>query len=106
VRGRGLFNPNEKQLIAFKLRQCGMACIQRVHDIEYIFEEDTRQSSETMDDSGLPGVRVITRDEIIARINRNQKLSKSQKKVERDILLRRLDREVRTSSKSVVLRRD
>lgn len=99
ARARSVFNPGETELIAIKLRQCGMVCIQRSHGIDYQFGDDDRQTTGAVDDGGLPGVRVILRDEIISRINRNKKLSASQKKIERDILTRRLDREVRNEAK-------
>jgi len=90
VKFRNVFNPHEKDLIEIKLRQSGMACVHMPHGIEYVSEETSRQNEGAVDeDTGLPGIRVITREDILKRIDRNKKLSPRQKAIEKDILRRK-----------------
>ncbi|KAE9167851.1 hypothetical protein PF002_g30770 [Phytophthora fragariae] len=76
------FQEGEKDLIAAHIRDKGMACVRRGDGTyEYKFERNRASNSgeeEDSDEGGSSGVLVITRDDIIANINKNPKMAPQQ----------------------------
>ncbi|KAE9333803.1 hypothetical protein PR003_g13846 [Phytophthora rubi] len=84
------FQEGEKDLIAAHIRDKGMACIRRGNGTyEYKFERNRASNSEEEEDSdegGSSGALVITRDDIIANINKNPKMTRTEKRLTRAML--------------------
>ncbi|KAE8881777.1 hypothetical protein PF003_g34094 [Phytophthora fragariae] len=79
---RTKFQEGEKDLIAAHIRDKGMSCVRRGDGTyEYKFERNRASNSgeeEDSDEGGSSGVLVITRDDIIANINKNPKMAPQQ----------------------------
>ncbi|KAE8910601.1 hypothetical protein PF003_g5405 [Phytophthora fragariae] len=78
----------EKYLIAAHIRDKGMACIRR-GDRNYEYKFDRNRTSNS----------VITRDDIITNINKNPKMTRSEKRLTRANVKKRFDLEARMEAK-------
>ncbi|KAE9320771.1 hypothetical protein PF008_g17956 [Phytophthora fragariae] len=80
-----------------------MACIRRGDgNYEYKFERNRASNSgeeEDSDEGGSSGVLVITRDDIIANINKTPKMTRTQKRLTRASVKKRFDLEARMEAK-------
>ncbi|KAE9271753.1 hypothetical protein PR003_g30419, partial [Phytophthora rubi] len=93
------FQEGEKDLIAAHIRYKGMACIRRGDgNYEYKFERNRASNSGEEEDSD-EGVLVITRDDIIANINKNTKMTRTEKRLTRASVKKRFDLEARMEAK-------
>ncbi|KAJ0392142.1 hypothetical protein ATCC90586_011575 [Pythium insidiosum] len=85
------------------MREKGMAIVRRANgNHDYKFERDRCADSgeeEADYDDDLPGVRVMTRDDIIKNINMNHKMSPADKRLARQYVKRQFDLEVRILAK-------
>ncbi|KAE9160265.1 hypothetical protein PF005_g31715, partial [Phytophthora fragariae] len=100
---RSEFQEDEKDLIAAHIRDKGMACVRRGDGTyEYKFERNRASNSgeeEDSDEGGSSGVLVITRDDIIANINKNPKMTRTEKRLTRAGVKKRFDLEARMEAK-------
>ncbi|KAE9189941.1 hypothetical protein PF004_g22049 [Phytophthora fragariae] len=80
-----------------------MTCIRRGDGTyEYKFERNRASNSgeeEDSDEGGSSGVLVITRDDIIANINKNPKMTRTEKRLTRASVKKRFDLEARMEAK-------
>ncbi|KAE9265619.1 hypothetical protein PF001_g30811 [Phytophthora fragariae] len=80
-----------------------MACVRRGDGTyEYKFERNRASNSgeeEDSDEGGSSGVLVITRDDIIANINKNPKMTRTEKRLTRASVKKRFDLEARMEAK-------
>ncbi|KAE8878314.1 hypothetical protein PF003_g37482 [Phytophthora fragariae] len=97
------FQEGENDLIAAHIRDKGMTCIRRGDGTyEYKFERNRASNSgeeEDSDEGGSSGVLVITRDDIIANINKNPKMTRTEKRLTRASVKKRFDLEARMEAK-------
>ena len=97
VQWRSEFREHEKDLIPQLLSEKGMTCVRLASGaIDYVFEK--RRGDQ--EDDGQKAICIITRDDIIARINQNYKMTKSEKRTARDVAKRRFTLEARMEAKN------
>ena len=84
-------------LIEQRLKEKGIACIRRAsNQFDYVFEQERNDEKE---DDGVPSIQVITRENIMKRLNKNYKMNRFEKRTACDVVRRRFSQEVRVEAK-------
>ncbi|GMG16148.1 unnamed protein product [Phytophthora fragariaefolia] len=84
------------------VREKGMACIRRgdgTYDYKFQRNRASNSGAEADNEDGLSGVLVTTREDIIENINKNPKMTRTEKRLTRASVKKRFDLEVRMEAK-------